>query len=333
MKSKKVLGIGMLGFVLILSGCCALFNKPPIAEFTFSPQNPLAGQVVLFDASLSLDPEGKTLEYKWSFGNTTTGWLKEKTITHVFEDNGTYPVTLFVRDSHGATNSVTKIVDVGNPAPVITQVLVSPAGCRIEAGDTITFEVKAFDPAGKIEQIRWNFGDGQEAVGEVVRHCYSRGCQQYSVTVTVVDDDGASTFKSLLVYVYPKNGPPTPVIQISPEIIYVNDKVTFDGSQSHDNDLICVPCCLPCSSDLECNSCTFSCDPRERIVSWRWWIKSCNDSQWQFLGYGSKISFVPKIAGRYLVKLEVKDDDECNCCKWFDTVAEFQVLEECLSDP
>lgn len=117
---RRLAALGTVGLGFILVGCCALFNKPPIAEFTFAPVSPYAGETVLFDASRSYDPEGKGLTYSWDFGDGSRG--EGKTVIHVFADDGTYSVTLTVKDRFGATDSITKFVEVRNPAPEILKI-------------------------------------------------------------------------------------------------------------------------------------------------------------------------------------------------------------------
>lgn len=339
---KKVKAVvclgGTMALLLFLGGCCVLFNQKPIADFKFSPTNPLAGNTVTFDASLSYDPdaaEGAELRYEWTF---PAGVFKEgKIVTYTFADNGSYDVTLKVTDRFGASDSVTKTVNVLNPPPVISKINVRDLnGCRIEAGDILEFSLEAVDPAAldtkRIVKISWNFGDGTVAEGNVVRHCYPRGCYEYTVVVSVTDDDGASASASTKVYVYPKDGAPTAIIKITPETIFVGTRVTFDGRGSHDNDRICVPCPQPtgdCNELSElCNGCYSRCLPEDRIVSWRWWVKEpCHE--WKMLGYGAVINFTPNVSGVWYVKLEVRDDDEdcCNPCDhWVGVITQFEVF-------
>ena len=338
MKAK----IGLLGAVLVgmalvlaLGGCCVLFNRPPVASFTFTPKNPFAGEVVSFDASGSYDPEGKELHYSWDFGDGTT--LEGKIVTYVFSDDGSYSVTLRVTDKFGATDSTTQIVEVRNPPPEILKIHINDLnGCRVEVGDILEFSVDALDPASigmkSIVRVSWNFGDGTVGEGPTVQHCYCRGCREYTVVVTVTDDDGAQVSASTKIYVYPKDGAPTAIIKISPTEIHVGDKVIFDGRDSHDNDRICMPCpseiddCSEISPN--CDGCYPYCSEKDRIVAWRWFIKGpCSD--WKSLGYGSTITFTPNTPGTYSVKLEVRDDDD-KCCSpcdpWVGVIAQFEVL-------
>ena len=86
-------------------------NEPPEARFTYSPERPIAGQEVTFDASSSLDPDGSILLYEWDFGD---GSRKEYgvTVSHVFVKEGLYTVKLIVVDNDGASSSIAKEIKV-----------------------------------------------------------------------------------------------------------------------------------------------------------------------------------------------------------------------------
>ena len=89
-------------------------NQPPVAEFTWTPQNPIQSQVITFNASNSYDSDGTITVYEWDWNND--GISEENhttpTATHVWPQAGTYPVTLKVTDDQGATNTITKTVNV-----------------------------------------------------------------------------------------------------------------------------------------------------------------------------------------------------------------------------
>ena len=91
---------------------------PPIASFTYSPENPIVNQAIIFNASNSHDPDGYIANYEWDFGdgniiNTTT-----PIITHSYQLAGNYNVTLTVTDNTGATNATIKLIHV-SPGGVI----------------------------------------------------------------------------------------------------------------------------------------------------------------------------------------------------------------------
>jgi PKD repeat protein len=86
-------------------------NQKPDADFIYNPVNPSVGKSFEFNADNSEDPDGTIQSYEWDFGdgNSTTG----KSVTHTYEEAGTYMVTLIVKDDDGATDTATKDVNVG----------------------------------------------------------------------------------------------------------------------------------------------------------------------------------------------------------------------------
>lgn len=85
-------------------------NQPPTASFTYSPQNPMIGEEITFDASLSTDPDGEIVSYEWGFGDGEAA--SGEIVTHAYSDVGDYTVTLTVTDDDGAANSSSDIITV-----------------------------------------------------------------------------------------------------------------------------------------------------------------------------------------------------------------------------
>lgn len=78
-------------------------NQKPIATFGVSPREPKAGDQITFDASGSTDPDGQIANYRWDLGDGTVLEGPDKvTVTHAYEKQGTYRVTLVVVDNEGA---------------------------------------------------------------------------------------------------------------------------------------------------------------------------------------------------------------------------------------
>src|SRR3712207_9534102 len=84
------------------------------------PRSTLFPYTTLFRSSSagSSDPEGGALTYSWAFGDGTTSTAANPTKTYTA--NGTYNVTLTVRDPQGATGTASVQIGVGNTAPAIT---------------------------------------------------------------------------------------------------------------------------------------------------------------------------------------------------------------------
>ena len=90
-------------------------NYAPVANFSYSPSNPTDLDVINF-TDLSYDSDGIIVNWTWSFGDGEISY--EQNPQHQYADDGTYNVSLMVRDDDGATDSVTKQINVSNVAPV-----------------------------------------------------------------------------------------------------------------------------------------------------------------------------------------------------------------------
>jgi len=79
-------------------------NQPPIASFTYSPENPFSGDVVSFDASSSHDLDGTIVTYEWDFGDgeTATGCAVSHRFRGAMNESKDYTVALTVEDNSGA---------------------------------------------------------------------------------------------------------------------------------------------------------------------------------------------------------------------------------------
>lgn len=85
---------------------------PPVADFTFSPARPKAGETVRFDASESFDPDGQIVKYEWDFESDGTIDAQGVTVEHIFSQAGTFTVTLMVTDNDGEKSTAQKAITV-----------------------------------------------------------------------------------------------------------------------------------------------------------------------------------------------------------------------------
>ncbi|MCG6971287.1 MAG: PKD domain-containing protein [Gammaproteobacteria bacterium] len=162
-------------------------NVPPVAEIA-GPTNGTEGVAVSFDGSASNDPDGNVVAYDWDFGDNSAG--SGATVSHIYAA-GMYTVTLMVTDDMGATDSATLNIDIA--ATTEPQAPIADAGgpYTAEVGVAVQFDGSAStDPDGMITSYSWDFGDGTafgSGVGPV--HIYTAS-GNYTVELTVTDDQG-----------------------------------------------------------------------------------------------------------------------------------------------
>ncbi len=198
-------------------------DAPPEAAFAWTPQEPEAGQTVSFSDG-STDPEG-SLAHAWTFGDGATSTAANP--DHVYEAAGTYEVTLNVTDSQGQEATVTHEITVveatpddqddttdaedddgdaagggggdGNQDPVAAM-QVNPENPLV--GQTVTFRDVSNDPDGEIASRSWTFGDQVSSQKTPTNHSYAEP-GEYTVTLTVTDDQGATNTTTVTIEVLP----------------------------------------------------------------------------------------------------------------------------------
>jgi glucose/arabinose dehydrogenase len=123
-------------------------NRSPSAVVTANPTSGPLPLAVKFDGSGSDDPDaGDTLSYRWDFGDgSPTQTTSIPTASHTYSTEGTYTVSLRVRDNHGALSEAATVrIDAGNKAP--TPLIGSPsAGLLFRVGQQIMLSGSATDP-------------------------------------------------------------------------------------------------------------------------------------------------------------------------------------------
>ena len=165
-------------------------NLAPVIDAIVGDTNVNEGQEISYSAIAS-DAGNDTLTYSWDFGDGTTA--EGKDVTHIFTDNGEYTITLIVTDSDGASTTQTLDVTVNNIAPTITEII---GETNINEGQEVTYSAIASDPGNDLLIYDWDFGDGTTAIGENVTHTFTDN-GNYTITLTVTDDDGVSTTRTL----------------------------------------------------------------------------------------------------------------------------------------
>lgn len=147
------------------------------------PYRGRTGIPVMFDGSLSYDPDGDPLYYDWWFGDGSHATAAMP--VHIYDADGTYDVQLVVSDGtlRTAARTTATISSPVNHAPVVD------AGGPYTgyAGRWIQFAAtQSTDPDGDVLRFNWNFGDGYAGFGIVSGHAYARA-GTYTATVSASD--------------------------------------------------------------------------------------------------------------------------------------------------
>jgi len=91
-----------------------LGNISPVANFSFTPENPKNGEIITFNASASYDPDGEIIFYKWDWDNDEIFDEIYSTpfATHSWFESDSYQVKLQVIDDTNLISNITKNVNV-----------------------------------------------------------------------------------------------------------------------------------------------------------------------------------------------------------------------------
>lgn len=174
----------------------SVLNLEPIADFEFSPIDPSTVDTVSF-TDLSSDPDGSIISWDWNFGDGGSSTTQHP--THNYADDGTYVITLTVTDDDGGTDTTTDTISVENVAP-IADFLFDPLEPTVT--DTISFTDTSSDSDGTIISWYWDFGDGTDSTDQYPTHQYLEP-DEYTVWLTVTDDDGAQDSIEQIIIVTP----------------------------------------------------------------------------------------------------------------------------------
>jgi PKD repeat protein len=186
-------------------------NQAPAASFNAD----CSGLTCTF-TDASTDADGSIAGWSWNFADGAPSSLPNP--VHTFAAAGTYPVSLTVTDDDGASTTTAHnvTVSVANAAPLAAFTWTcSNLAC--------TFTNTSTDEDGTIAGSQWTFGDGVSSAAASPSHTFD-AAGTYTVSLTVVDDDGASASVSNAITVE------APVTTVAPSV-HAGD---LDGSKTVD---------------------------------------------------------------------------------------------------
>ncbi|HWL92136.1 MAG TPA: PKD domain-containing protein [Phycisphaerae bacterium] len=216
--------------------------RGPPAIIATSPGEGVASRTLEVD--LRQFPE--TDRISWEFGDG--GMARDlpvdagRRVSHTFSGNGTFTVSVHLFSGADPIRAEpAKLIATGrlpidilgpNQKPIATFTVEDAASDSGVEGITRRFNAASSrDPDGTIEEFRWDFGDGGQALGRTVNHTYAVG-GTYTVRLTVKDNRGERVFTQRTIFV---NAAP------NAEFTFEVDEsdtllLSFDGSGSSDVD-------------------------------------------------------------------------------------------------
>jgi PKD repeat protein len=252
-------------------------NAPPKAVITTNSKTVCAGELMLFDASKSFDPEKGMLRYLWDLGDGNI--IEGVNPTQTYKKGGDYRIRLMVTDdSHlpcdrSGDDIIIHVID----APIAA----AGPDQTVCANTPVQFDGTGSTGAGRrIKTYEWDFGDGQYGVGATPSHVYPReGVYTARLTITVFgESDCVSVSEDEMTVTVMA----APLAKFSlPASACPGEKIDFNSGQSRVSD--------------------------GRITQHRW---DFGDS---FTGLGETVSHIYQNTGTYSVTLNIASDTKTEC--------------------
>ncbi|AHC15948.1 PKD domain-containing protein [Salinispira pacifica] len=231
MKRIQIIFAVLISALLLLMSCDPLgtfddvSNQKPVAD-AGGDQTVVLGETVYLDGSGSSDPDGSPLDYLWEiFAVPETSAITDDSLANpgVFytsftpDQAGDYIIRLNVSDPYDEVADdirVNVIAGSSNELPTVSFDASSPDYGY--TGQSLDFAVNADDTDGTIANHAWDFGDGStvESGSATESHSYS-SAGEYTVTVTVTDDQGAEATASHDVSITDAGSDPAPVAKFA----------------------------------------------------------------------------------------------------------------------
>jgi len=202
-KQQSIIIITLL-LTLCLSGCISqeIPSYPPHVNLKLSPTTAKAPATIQLTADI-FDDGTQACNISWNLGDGTIHYESE-TLTHTYNEPGTYTISIAVTDQDKKTATVnTTLIVTQNIAP---NIYIASDKSTARPNSTIQFNVTAHDPDGSIQHYHWDFGDNTTSEDPTTTHSYQNQ-GTYLVTQTVTDNQGTTTQQSLTINIQ-ENVPP-----------------------------------------------------------------------------------------------------------------------------
>ena len=286
-------GAGLLDAGAAVAAAAA--NAAPTVTISPSATSVLAGAGVIFDASGSTAPSGRTIaSYSWTITSgasiaSVSGAANGSSFTVKTSGVGSFTVRLTVTDSVGQSASATSTVSVNAPAGPVANLLASAT--VVAAGSTVSFDGtgSSVAPGLSIAAYQWTITSGNALAqftsstnaSTAAAATAGNGSGSFSVRLTVTDSIGKQSTANATIAVTAVG--PTASISATAPTVPAGASVGFDGSAS-------------------------TAPSGRAISSYQWAITSGgNIAMFSGATNGSTVSVATAAAGSFTVQLTVTD--------------------------
>jgi PKD repeat protein len=208
-------------------------NQSPTAAITAVPTSGKAPLTVALSGAGSSDTDGTISSYAWTFSDGSPS-LSGVTASKTFATPGNYTVTLTVTDNRGATGRATQGITVAANAAPTAAITATPTTGKEPL--TVALDGSGSrDTDGTIASYTWSFSDGSPSISGVTASKTFNTAGNYTVTLTVTDNEGATGTATRGITVT-ANAAPTAAFTATPTSGRAPLLVSFDGSASRDPD-------------------------------------------------------------------------------------------------
>jgi len=217
------------------------------AVIAATPETGPAPLEVSFDAGGSSAPAGEIVAYEWDFNNDNNFTdASGVTVTHTFEQLGTYTVNLRVTDNTNQFAVVSKEITVESPNIPTSVIEIPSESGEYFVGTKYRFlGDKSTSPNGEIQKYEWDFGDGSaKANTRQADHIY-KSAGTYDVILKTTDGEGETGEATKQLKLQIKESAPIAVMNTVPPPAKEEDgfiagtipfEVSFDAGKSTDPD-------------------------------------------------------------------------------------------------
>ncbi|MCG2809640.1 MAG: lamin tail domain-containing protein [Candidatus Portnoybacteria bacterium] len=204
------------------SGAAPISNKPPVANAGMD-MTALVGQEILFDGSLSSDPDNDELSYFWNFGDGATD--TEQLSKHTYLYPGQYIASLLVNDGEFSDLALVSI-NIYNQSVIISEFMPAP-----EEGDAENEWIELFNQSDQIANLtNWQLDDQEGGSSPFVFPANSFiAPNQFLVLIRPITKIALNNDNDQVRLIYPDGS-------LAAEVGYLAEKkegfsIAFDGSE------------------------------------------------------------------------------------------------------